>query len=316
MTPLQTPLSALFNFQAGQGALSALVGTFGTAVSGPLGSLTLGLFLTSLLWVWVKNKFDTWSFWELFLRLFIAAAGLAVWQHVFFFVDDGLAQVVTLFGHADPNTQILDILLTPFANITSLTFSLLQIGGCAPIFQLIGLVFFAIAWAMYNLNVVGAFFSTMLLYLIGPLFLACFVFEPLHDLWMRWVRFYLTVKVWMLVLNAFIYMVDTFMATAMTTDWSQANAALLADCYLFFLVVGFGASFPIARGLVGGAGTVLASGSFVPAAAGAAAGTGLAVGGLAVGAAVGGPVGATAGAAAGGGAGKAAGSVLAPRREA
>ena len=316
MDPSQTPLNALFNYQLGQSAIDALVSTFGTAVSGPLGSLTISLFLASLLWVWVKNKFDTWSFWELFLRLFITAAGLAVWHSIFFMVDDAMGSIATLFGHVDPNTQIADILLTPFANITSVTFSLLQIGSCAPLFQLIGLILFFIAWAMYNLNAAGAFFSTMLLYMIGPIFLACFVFEPLHDLWMRWVRFYLTIKVWMLVMNAFIYMVDTFMAASMTTDWSQANSALLADCYLFFLIVGFGASFPIARGLVGGAGTVLGSGSFVPGVAAAAAGTALAVGGLATGAAIGGPVGATAGAAAGGGVGKAGSSALAPRREA
>ncbi len=315
MNPTQTPLNAIFNYQGGMAALDALLGTFGTAVSGPLGSLTVSLFLVSLLWVWVKNKFDTWSFWELFLRLFITAAGLASWHTVFFFVDDGLSQVTTLFGHVDPNTQIMDILLTPFANITSVTFSLLQIGSSAPVFQLIGLILFFIAWAMYNLNVVGAFFTTMLLYLIGPLFLASFVFEPLHDIWMRWVRFYLTIKVWMLVLNAFIYMVDTFMAANMSTDWGQINATLLADCYLFFLIVGFGASFPIARGLVGGAGTVLGSGSMVPGVAAAAAGTALAVGGLAAGGAIGGPVGATAGAAAGGGMGKAGGSALAPKRE-
>ncbi|MFZ5984469.1 MAG: hypothetical protein ACOYXN_08900 [Acidobacteriota bacterium] len=315
MNPTQTPLNAIFNYQGGMAALDALLGTFGTAVSGPLGSLTVSLFLVSLLWVWVKNKFDTWSFWELFLRLFITAAGLATWHSIFFFVDGGLNQIATLFGHVDPNIQIADILLTPFANLTSTTFSLLQIGTAAPVFQLIGLVLFFIAWAMYNLNIVGAFFTTMLLYLIGPIFLATFVFEPLHDIWMRWVRFYLTVKVWMLVLNAFIYMVDTFMAANMTTDWGQVNASLLADCYLFFLVVGFGASFPIARGLVGGAGTVLGSGAMVPGVAAAAAGTALAVGGLAVGGAIGGPAGATAGAAAGGGVGKAGGSALAPKRE-
>jgi type IV secretory pathway VirB6-like protein len=315
MDPTQTPLNALFNYQLGQAAIDALVSTFGTAVSGPLGAITVSLFLISLLWVWVKNKFDTWSFWELFLRLFITAAGLSVWHSIFFFVDDSLGYVATLFGHVDPNTQIADILLTPFANITSVTFSLLQIGSCAPLFQLIGLILFFIAWAMYNLNVVGAFFTTMLLYMIGPIFLACFVFEPLHDVWMRWVRFYLTVKVWMLVMNAFIYMVDTFMAANMSTDWGQVNAGLFADCYLFFLIVGFGASFPIARGLIGGAGTVLGSGSFVPGVAAAAAGTALAVGGLAVGGTIGGPVGATAGAAAGGGLGKAGSSALAPRRE-
>ncbi|MFZ5984118.1 MAG: hypothetical protein ACOYXN_07120 [Acidobacteriota bacterium] len=315
MNPTQTPLNTLFNYQGGMAALDALVGTFGTAVSGPLGSLTVSLFLVSLLWVWVKNKFDTWSFWELFLRLFVAAAGLASWHTVFFFVDDGLSQVTTLFGHADPNTQIMDILLIPFANLTSTTFSILQIGSSAPVFQLLGLLLFFIAWAMYNLNVVGAFFTTMLLYLIGPIFLATFVFEPLHDVWMRWVRFYLTVKVWMLVLNAFIYMVDTFLAANMATDWGQVNASLLADCYLFFLIVGFGASFPIARGLVGGAGTVLGSGAMVPGVAAAAAGTALAVGGLAAGGAIGGPAGATAGAAAGGGVGKAGASALAPRRE-
>ncbi len=315
MNPTMTPLNAIFNYQGGMATLDALMSTFGTAISGPLGSLTVSLFLASLLWVWVKNKFDTWSFWELFLRLFITAAGLAAWHSVFFFVDGGMNQIVTLFGHVDPNTQIADILLTPFANLTSTTFSLLQIGTSAPLFQLLGLLLFFIAWAMYNLNVVGAFFTTMLLYLIGPVFLACFVFEPLHDVWMRWVRFYLTVKVWMLVLNAFIYMVDTFMATSMTTDWGQVNASLLADSYLFFLIVGFGASFPIARGLVGGAGTVLGSGAMVPGVAAAAAGTALAVGGLAVGSAIGGPVGATAGAAAGGGMGKAGSSALAPKRE-
>jgi type IV secretory pathway VirB6-like protein len=280
-----------------------------------LGALTVSLFLISLMWVWVKNKFDTWSFWELFLRLFIVSAGLASWHTAFVFVDGAMANITTLFGHLDPNTQIADILMTPFANVTSMTLSLLQIGTAAPLFQLVGLLLFFMAWAMYNLNVAGAFFTTALLYMLGPMFLACFVFDPLHDLWMRWVRFYLTVKVWMLVLNAFIYLVDTFMAANMSTDWGQVNASLLADCYLFFLVVGFGASFPIARGLVGGAGTVLGSGNIVPGVAAAAAGTALAVGGLAAGGALAGPVGAAAGAAAGGGIGKAGSSALAPKRE-
>jgi hypothetical protein len=300
LNPDDVPLWSLFNFQTGQGALEALVSSFGTATSGPLGSLTIALFLASLMWVWVKSKFDTWSFWELFLRLFITAAGLAVWSSLFFSLDSALTSVTTLFGHVNPNTQIADILLTPFLNFQPI-FGIAQLLSTSGVYTLLCIILYAIAWAMYNINVVGQFFTTMLLYVCGPLFLACFVFEPLHDLWMRWVRFYLTVKVWMLMMNAFIYIVDTFLAANMTSMWAQTVSPLLAICYLALLILGFTASFPIARGLVGGGAQVIASGNFIPSAAAGAAGAAAIAGGVAITAATGNPAGLAGGAIAAGG---------------
>jgi hypothetical protein len=300
VNPDDVPLWSLFNFQTGQDALAALVSTFGTATSGPLGSLTIALFLASLMWVWVKSKFDTWSFWELFLRLAITASGLAVWTSLFFMLDGALNSVATLFGNVNPNTQIADILLTPFLNFQPI-FGLAQLLSTSGIYTLLCIILYAVAWAMYNINVVGQFFTTMLLYVSGPLFLSCFVFEPLHDLWMRWVRFYLTVKVWMLMMNAFIYIVDTFLAANMTSMWAQTVSPLLAICYLALLILGFTASFPIARGLVGGGAQVIATGNFLPSAVTGAAGAAALAGGVAVTAATGSPAGLAGGSIAAGG---------------
>ena len=152
----------------------------------------------------------------------------------------------------------------------------------------------------------------MLLYLIGPIFLACFVFRtparPLDALG----PLYLHKKGLDARPERLHHMVDTFMAANTSTDWGQVNATLLADCYLFFLIVGFGASFPIARPggrrgdgprlrKHGAGGGCRRGGDRTPA-----------IGGLAAGGAIGGPVGATAGTAAGGGVGKA-GSAPRPR---
>ncbi|MEJ2368900.1 MAG: hypothetical protein P8Z49_11280, partial [Acidobacteriota bacterium] len=209
------------------------------------------------------------------------------------------------------NTAIVEILTAPFADISTIKVSLLGLMTAGPLFHLVGLLLFLLTWAMYNVDIAGAFFSTMLLYVLGPIFLACFVFEPLHDLWMRWVRFYLTIKVWMLVLNAFVWMVDAFANGTFTSRWSDFQSALLIDCYLFFLFIGFAAAFPVARALVGGAATSLVSSGFLSGLAGAGLGAGAALGGVAIGAAAG-PGGAAVGRAFGSAAGGVTKHVLTP----
>ncbi|MGA9753264.1 MAG: hypothetical protein WBS54_15900 [Acidobacteriota bacterium] len=317
-----TFLSSLFDYTAGGTALGQVVASLGTAVSGPLGSITLSLFLVSLMWGWVKSRFETWTFWDLFLRLIIVAAGLSTWTQIFMFVDGALDSVTTLFGTIHPGTLIKAVLLTPYANVLSpgtnvLSFWSIFTGG--PLFLGLSLLLYFLAWAIYNIDVVGAIFGLSLLYVLGPLFLACLVFDPLRDLWMHWLRFYLTVKAWILVLNVFLFMVSSFMIQPFTASWSGTQAALLADTYLLFLIAGFLAAFPVARALVGGAGHLFVSGGFLPGAAAGAGGAVVTAGGVGAGALIGGPAGAAVGGVAGSGAAafaKAGASAAAPTREA
>ncbi|MGC8854668.1 MAG: type IV secretion system protein [Halothiobacillaceae bacterium] len=317
-----TFLSSLFDFAAGGMALRQVVASLGTAVSGMLGSITLSLFLVSLMWGWVRSRFETWTFWDLFLRLIIVAAGLSTWTDIFMFVDEALDSVTTLSGTIHPQTLIRDVLLTPYTNVLSpgtnvLSFWSIFAGG--PFFMALSLLLYFLAWAMYNIDVVGAIFGLALLYVLGPLFLACFVFDPLRDLWMHWLRFYLTIKAWVLVLNVFLFLVSSFMIQPFTASWSGTQAAIMADTYLLFLIVGFIGALPVARALVGGAGHVFVSGNFLPGAAAGAAGAVATAGGVAAGALIGGPAGAAVGGAAGSGAAafaKAGASAAAPTREA
>ena len=317
-----TFLSSLFDFSAGGTAMGQVVASMGTAVSGPLGSITLSLFLVSLMWAWVKNKFDTWSFWDLFLRLIIVAAGLSTWTQIFMFVDDALDSVTTLFGTIQPQTLIKGVLLTPYTNVlanSSNVLSFWSIFTGAPLLLGLSILLYFLAWAIYNIDVVGAIFGLALLYVLGPLFLACFVFDPLHDLWMHWLRFYLTIKTWILVLNVFLFIVSSCMIQPFTATWSDDHAALLANTYLLFLIAGFLATFPVARALVGGAGHTFVSGNFLPGAAAAAGGTAMTAGGVVAGTLIAGPAGAAVGGAAGSGAAtltKAGASAVAPTREA
>jgi type IV secretory pathway VirB6-like protein len=314
-----TFLSSLFDFSAGGAAMRQVVANLGTAVSGPLGSITLSLFLVNLMWVWVKNKFDTWSFWDLFLRLIIVAAGLSTWTQIFMFVDEALDSVTTLFGTIQPQTLLNNVLLTPYASIFATTnfLTFWSIFAGAPLLLALSVLLYFLAWAIYNIDVVGANFALALLYVLGPLFLTCFVFDPLQDLWTHWLRFYLTIKAWILVLNVFLFVVSSFMIQPFGATW--LDAALLSNTYLLFLIAGFLATLPVARALVGGAAHTFVSGNFLPGAAAAAAGTAMTVGGVVAGTLIAGPVGAAVGGAVGSGAGtltKAGASAVAPTREA
>lgn len=304
-------LQQLFNYQLAVQAIDNLISRYGWP-GGTLFTLVVALFVTSLVWVWVREKFDTWAFWTLFLRLFVAAAILTQWKYLFFTLDDACATPVGLFGFSQPAQEISNLLLNQWANWDSLSWSLLSIMTGGMVFQVIGLLLALLAFAMYGLNLVGSYFTTLLLYAVGPFFVALWVFEPLHDVLMRYVRFYLTIKVWLLLNNLFLYILDASVASNLGTIFGQQNGAILADAYLLFLIVGLAACFPMARGLVGGAGSLLASGTAVPGVAAAAGGAALAVGGMAAGAAVGGPAGAGVGGGIGGSAGKAGGSAINP----
>lgn len=310
----ETTLEQLFNFGLVKQALENLVSTYGTPASGPLGSIFVSFFLISLTWVWVKNKFDTWSPWDVFLRTFIAAAGLVTWNTVFWTVDGAAASVVGLFGHLNPDAAITNILTSPYAaSFTSLMSSAILI--LTPIATLIQLALYLTVEAVYNLNLLGAYFTTLLLYLLGPFFLTFYAFDPLQDLWMKYVRFYLTIKVWILVQNAFLYMVETALAGNLTSLAGQLTAPLLSISYLFFLLIGLAACFPIARALTGGAAQALGSGSFVPGMVGAGVVAGTTVAGMAAGSAAG-PAGTVAGGAVGASAGGLGRKVITPNREA
>ena len=314
MSPTAPSLADLLNFGLVKQALENLVSAYGTPASGPIGALFVSFFLITILWVWVKNRFDTWSLWDVFLRTFIAAAGLVSWNSVFWLVDGAAGHTASLFGNINPNETIANILITPYyTSFESLMGSAVLI--LTPFATLIQLALFLTVEAVYNLNLLGAYFTTLLLYLLGPFFLAFYVFEPLQDLWMKYVRFYLTVKVWVLVQNVFLYMIETALAGNVSTLAGQLAAPLLSISYLFFLLIGLAACFPIARALTGGAAQALGSGSFVPGMVGAGVVAGATVAGMAVGSAAG-PAGTIAGGTAGASAGGLGRKVITPNREA
>jgi hypothetical protein len=304
-------LQGLFNYQLAVQAIDNLISRYGWP-GGTLFTLVVALFVASLVWVWVREKFDTWAFWILFLRLFLASAILTQWKTLFFTLDSACDSATTLFGFSQPAQEIANLLLNQFSNWDSITWNILSLLTGGILFEVLGLFLALIAFAMYGLNIVGAHFTTLLLYAVGPFFVALWVFDPLQDLMMRFVRFYLTIKVWLLLNNLLLYILDASLASNLSTLFGQEQGAALSDAYLLFLIVGLGACFPMARGLVGGAGNLLASGSMVPGVAAAAGGAALTVGGMAAGAAIAGPAGAGIGGGVGGAAGKAGGTAVNP----
>lgn len=313
---------ALFNLNQAWPAIERFRDSLGTATSGPLGALVVSFFLISLLWTWVKNKFDTWSFWDLFLRLFIVAAGIAAWHPLFVMIDRSMDWLATGAGHFNPYEDFHNLVYVPFDHLTIKGYAWGAFGGI-DIWNA-GQIALAAIEGVLELLVLGAFtlsilaqaLTTMLLYCLGPLFLSCLLFDPLADLWMRWVRSYLTIKVWTLVMYFTLFILSSAVSgSVLKNAFSTAQVWTLPALYLLLFLVCLCASFPIARGLIGGAVSPAFSGALFPAVAAGAATAALAVSGTVVGGSIGGPVGAAAGATLGGGAGKVGGGVVAPRRE-
>ncbi len=128
---------------------------------------------------------------------------------------------------------------------------------------------------------------------------------------MRWVKFYLTIKCWGLVMN-FTLFIYANAASNLPSQITSTKSWLLPGLYLILMIVSLSASLPIARALIGGAAATFFNGSSATTVAATVAGTAVAAGGMAIGAAAGGPGGAMAGGAAGGVAGSAA-KAAAPR---
>ena len=253
------PLLMLFNIPQGWAALRQFQSGLGTATSGPLGTMVLSFFVLSLTWTWVRHRFDTWSMWDVFLRLFITAAGIAAWDTLFWPINDSLSWLATGMGQIDPCQCFYDVALKPFLNLTIngvtwgdfLTLSIFS-GGLL-LMALLQFILQGLTIAIFSLSVLAQQFTIMFLYLIGPLFLACYVFDPLQDLWMRWVRFFLTIKVWSLVMNFTLFLYSSALSAA-AADGSgfTTNLALSFD-FLLLIIFSLCASLPIARALVGGA---------------------------------------------------------------
>lgn len=311
-TPAQDILS-LFSFDQAWSGLQQFKNSLGTATSGPLGELVISLFLISLLWTWVKNKFDTWSFWDLFLRLFMVAAGILSWDSLFRMINSVMNWLANGAGLFNPYQCFYNLVYLPFNNLTVDGIAwgaFMQVDFYHPgLMILAGIEGFLtlLIVAIYAFSVVAQELTTMLLYAIGPLFLCCWLMDAITDLWQRWVRSFLTIKVWLLVMNFTLFIYSNAVSTnTLNGTFSQAQTWILPAAYLLLLIVSLGAAYPIARGLVGGHATPFFSGGGVTSAAGAAIGAAGMAAGMAIGAATGGPAGAGAGAGAGAAAGRAA----------
>lgn len=312
----------IFNFNAVWTSLDQFEHQLGTATSGPLGAMVLAFFIVSLTWAWLKNRFDTWSFWELFLRLFIVVIGLASWHSAFAAVDQALYWLANGGGIFDSYNDLYTLAGAPFQ---SLTFFGIPVGGFGWIAALAVNPFLALlvgaigildilVIAAYAISIIIQQIMVIFLYAIGPLFLVCYAFEPLSDLWMRWVRAYLSIRVWTLMIHFFLFALATAInTTTITNTFTSPNGFLLAIVYLLILLFAITSAYPLSRALIGSQIQPIASASLVPSVASAAATGALVVAGMAVGSA-GGPAGASAGGATGGGAGKVASSA-APTRE-
>jgi hypothetical protein len=314
---------ALFSLDQAWPAIERFRDSLGTATSGPLGALVISFFLISLMWSWLKNKFDTWSFWDLFLRLFIVAAGILAWHPLFVMVDQSMDWLSTGAGAINPYEDFYNLIYLPFDQLTIQGYAWGAFGGI-DIWHAGQLVLAAIE-GLLEIMVIGTFtfsilaqhITTMLLYCVGPLFLTCLLFDPLSDLWMRWVRSYLTIKVWALVMYFTLFILSNAVSgPTIKNTFTTAQTWTLPALYLLLFLISLCASFPIARGLIGGAVTPGFSGALVPAVAAGAATAVLGVAGTVVGGGIGGPIGASAGSVLGGGAGKVGGGVVAPKRQA
>lgn len=317
-----TDVIGLFHLDQAWPAIEQLRNNLGTATSGPLGSLVISFFLISLLWCWVKNKFDTWSFWDLFLRLFMVAAGILCWHTLFAMLDQSMDWLATGGGNIDPYQAIYNLIYQPFTNLVIAGHAWGDLSGLSmtdialiPLIAIEGFLEILVI-AAFCLTVISQQLLTMLLYCIGPIFLACWLFDPLADLWMRWVRSYLTVKAWMMVIYFSLFILSNSLSpTDLLNAFSAAQSWTLPSIYLLVFLLFIVASFPIARGLIGGAVTPAFSGAIVPGVAAAAGGAVLTAAGMAIGSAAG-PVGTAVGGAVGRGAGNAAGVSVAPKRQA
>ncbi len=315
MNPAQDFL-AFFNFDQVWPALEQFRSRLGSPTSGTLGAMLITFFMISLVWGWVKNKFDTWVFWDLFLRLFVVAAGILAWHTVFVMVDSSMNWLATAGNTLDPYGNFTDLLFTPFDNLVIGgnawgAFSAI-LPGVAIMGAIEGLLEILVI-AAFCLSVLGQHILVLVLYCLGPFFLVTWLFDPLSDLWMRWVRAYVTLKLWLMIIYISLFVLAaTATGQQLNSAFSAAQSLVLPFVYLIFLLILIGASFPLARALVGAAISPAVSGSMVPGMAAVAGGAVLTAGGMAAGAAVGGPVGAGVGGGIGGAAGKAGGTAINP----
>jgi|GEM_PF-3145763 len=314
---------ALFNLDQAWPAIEQFRNNLGTATSGPLGAMVICFFLISLLWSWLRNKFDTWSFWDLFLRLFVVAAGILCWHPLFVMVDQSMDWLATGAGNINPYESFYNLVYLPFDQLTIQGYAWGAFGGI-DVWHAGQLVLAAIE-GLLEILVIGAFtlsilaqhITIMLLYCVGPLFLTCLLFDPLSDLWMRWVRSYLTIKVWVLVMYFTLFILSNAVSGSIVKNtFTTAQTWTLPALYLLLFLICLCASFPIARGLIGGAVAPAFSGAMVPVVAAGAATAVLGVAGTVAGGSLGGPMGAAAGGTLGGGAGRVGGGVVAPKRQA
>jgi hypothetical protein len=309
-------LIALFHLDQGWPALQEFRRSLGTATSGHLGAIVLSFFLISLFWGWVKNKFDAWPFWDLFLRLFLVAAGLFSWDALFKLVDDDMNWLATGGTLIEPYSLFANV-CAPFNNLVVEGYVFGQIAGDlfnfgALLLQAIESFLVMLVTAAFSLSVIAQQILTMILYCFGPFFLTTWIFDPLSDLWMRWVRNYITVKLWLAVMYFSLFVLSLSIDTSSLHDIFSASTWMLPASYLIVLLLLICASYPLAKALVGGAVTPAFSGAMVPGIASATVSTVATVGGIAAGTAIAGPAGAAIGGSAGGAAGKAGGTAVNP----
>jgi hypothetical protein len=258
-----------------------------------------------------------------FLKMIIVSAGLVAWTPIFKAVDAGMVWLTNgggLFNNAD---NFYELARAPFIGLTiqGATFGIFSFAGLgitdiATIIPLsiCGLLELLVI-ASYYVSLIVQQLMVMFFYMVGPLFLVCYVFDPLGDLWMRWVKSYLTVRIWTLVINVFLFILANAIHSAdLAGKLSAAQTFTLPALYLLILLLIISVSYPIARGLVGGTVAPFMSGSLVPAMAGAGVVAAATVAGMAVGS-VAGPGGTAIGGAAGGTAGGLGKKVITPNRE-
>ncbi len=111
-------LGELFNFQDAWAGLDHFRQQLGTAVSGTLGAMVMTFLVLSLAWGWVKNRFDTSTMWDTFLRLAIVMAGITLWDTSFRQVDAALDWLALGAGNLNPFWDYYRLVYLPFYGLT------------------------------------------------------------------------------------------------------------------------------------------------------------------------------------------------------